>query len=127
MSETKAPVGYLFQMTCDCGNGKNLVVSGNFDVGADAGTMNGEVDKINAVFDRQRAKHEAPLIEERVEGAKQQLESQEADLAAFRESHPNLKTLDKQTVRKMELQIASSKVAITRGEITLAETQLKAQ
>lgn len=124
---TKAP-GYLFQITCDCGNGKNLHVSGNFPVGADSAHMNGEVDKINAVFDRQRAKHEVPLIEERIEGTKQQLESREADLELLIKQHPNLndKSPIHSNINKAKAEIAALKVSVVRGEITLAETRQKA-
>ena len=126
-NETKAPVGYLFQMTCDCGNGKTLHVSGNYALGATAADMNAEIDKINDTFDRMRAKHEVPLIEERLEGTRIELESKVGDLETFRRTHPNPKVLDQQNMRKQEHNIASLKVAIARGEITLAQTKLKAQ
>ena len=126
-NETKAPVGYLFQMTCDCGNGKTLHVSGNYAQDATAADMNAEIDKINDTFDRMRAKHEVPLIEERLEGTRLELESHQADLETFRRVHPHPKALDEQSMRKQEHKIASLKVAIARGEITLAQTKLKAQ
>lgn len=127
MSETKAPVGYLFQMTCDTGNGKHLTISGNFGIDADAATMNTEVDKINVVFDRLRAMHEAPLIAERIEGSKGQLESLIADLAQYNKKHPDTaKHRDESLVFKMEANIAAARVNIAKGEVLLAETQLKA-
>lgn len=119
-------VGYLFQFTCDIGNGKNLHVSGNFDKGASTAEMNAEVDKIDAAFDRKRAQHEAPLIEERLEGMRMQLESREADLALFLEQHPNLKGMHEANVNKMRQEIVLLNIQKTRGEITLAQTRAKA-
>lgn len=129
MSETTKPVGYLFQMTCDCGNGKQLHVSGNFPVDATTAYMNTEIDKIDAAFDRQRAKHELPLIAERIEGTRQQLESRESDLEQLIKQHPNPRDNSpvNSTIHKAKAEIAALKVAIARGEITLAETQLKVQ
>ncbi len=125
MSDTKTP-GYLFHLVCDTGNGKQLQVSTNFPSDTTIEAMNAEVDKINTVMDRLRAKHECPLIEERLEGTRQQLESQETDLELYLKKYGE-KARDAAQVNKMQQQIAALKVAIARGEITLAETRLKAQ
>lgn len=125
MSDTKTP-GYLFHLVCDTGNGKQLQVSTNFPADASIATMNAEVDKINEVMDRLRAKHEVPLIEERLEGTRQQLESQEADLELYLKKYGE-KSRDQANVNKMQQQIAALRVSIARGEITLAQTRVKAQ
>ena len=125
MSDTKAP-GFLFQMTCDIGNGKNISISGNWPVGVDIEAINADVDMFNEAFDRQRAKHEAPLIEERLEGTRQQLESMLSDKEVYLKKHHE-KARDAALMNKMDQQIAQMRVAIARGEITLAQTQLKAK
>jgi hypothetical protein len=124
MSDTKEAPGYLFQFTCDCGNGRQLTVSGNFDKGAEVPSMNAEVDKLSIVFDRLRAQHEAPLIVERLEGSRGQLESMVNDLEQYHKKHPKP---DASLVLKMEAQIAAARVNIAKGEILLAQTQLKAK
>lgn len=122
---TKTP-GYLFHLVCDTGNGKQLQVSTNFPADASVATMNSEVDKINEVMDRLRAKHEVPLIEERLEGTREQLESQSADLEQYMKKYGE-KARDQAQVNKMQQQIAALRVAIAKGEITLAQTRLKAK
>jgi hypothetical protein len=128
MSDATKPLNpsYLFQLTCDCGNGKTLVVSFNADSKSTAGDLHGEVDKINAVFDRQRAKHEAPLLEERVEGTRLEIERLETELGQYRVKHPG-KSLDQNLVSKLELQIKSAKIALARGEITYEKTLKQAE
>lgn len=127
MSE-KAPVGYLFQMTCDTGNGKHLTISGNFGVGDTVAFMNTEVDKVGLVMDRLRAQHELPLIEERIEGTRGQLESQVADLQRYDRQHPvGAKHRDEGLIDKMNANIAMLRVNIAKGEIALAQAQLKAK
>lgn len=119
--------GYLFQFTCDIGNGKSINVSGNYPVGASTEFMNEEIDKIDAAFDRKRAQHEAPLIEERVEGTRMQIESRESDLELFLKAHPNIKGAMEANVNKMRQEIVVLKIQLARGEITLAQTRAKAK
>jgi hypothetical protein len=128
MSDATKPLNpsYLFQLTCDCGNGKNLVVSFNADNKASAAELNAEVDKLNVVFDRQRAKHDAPLLEERVEGTRLEIERLETELEQYRVKHPG-RALDQNLVSKLELQIKSAKIALARGEITYEKTLKQAE
>jgi hypothetical protein len=126
-TETKAAPGYLFQMTCDFGNGKNMVVSGNWPVGVEIDTINADIDKFNKAFDRQRAIHEIPLLREKIEGTKLEIQSREEDLDLFLKTHPSPKGPIAQNVNKMKHEIVALKIALTRGEIVLAETELKVQ
>jgi len=136
MSEaTKAAPGYLFQLTCDCGNGKNIVVSFNPNFDDDLAALNARVDLVNAIFDRQRAKHEAPLLEEKIEGTKQQIEAFEAELEAYVATHAEPsragqkgpKILDQGLVDNLKLKIKHAQVALARGEITYMETLERAK
>jgi hypothetical protein len=128
MDHSKTPVGYLFQMTCDTGNGKHLTVSGNFALDADTGTMNAEIDKIGVVFDRLRAKHELPLILERIEGTQGTLQQMQDDLELYEKKHPEgAKHRDEAMINKMRANIAAINVNIAKGQIAYAEAQLKAK
>lgn len=125
--DSTTTAGYLFQFTCDIGNGKSINVSGNFDKGASTADMNAEVDKIDAAFDRKRAQHEAPLLEERTEGIRMQIESREADLELFEQQHPGAKGQFASNVNKMKQEIVMLQIQLARGQITLAQTQKRAE
>jgi hypothetical protein len=128
MDHSKTPVGYLFQMTCDTGNGKHLTISGNFALDATTDTMNAEVDKIGVVFDRLRAQHEMPLILERIEGTEGQLQQMEDDLELYMKKHPEgAKHREESMINKMQAGIAALKVNIAKGQLAYAEAQLKAK
>lgn len=127
-TETKNPPGFLFQLTCDCGNGKTIAVSGNWSADVGIEKINGDIDLINQAFDRQRAKHEAPLIEERIEGTENQMVQLMGDMEIYDKQHPpGAKHRSEEHVNKMRAQLASLKVAIARGEVTLAETRQRAK
>ena len=121
----KTTVGNLYQFTCDIGNGSSLSISGNFPLGADTATMNEVLDPIKAVYTRFRAQHEAPLIAERIEGTKGQLEQAEIDYAEYMRKHE--KARDVKLVARMEMQLADLRVNISKGEIALLEALEKAK
>lgn len=122
MTDTAKPEpGFLFHYTADLGDGTRLDISGNWPKGASKELMMEQTDTIKAVFSRLRAQHEIPLIQERIDGTKAQLEQKEADYAAYMEGRHS-KATDKAMVARLQLEITTLKIAITKGEITLAET-----
>lgn len=64
MTEVKNElIGYQYNFVCDIGNNRQVSMTGTFPKGADLVTMNSEIDKIRAVFDRQQAKSAVMAVE----------------------------------------------------------------
>jgi hypothetical protein len=119
MTDEKKDVGYLFQVSCDLGNGRNCVISGNFDKQASKDLMGHELDKINTVLERQRAAAEVPLLEtelalrnERLRGVQEEFER----LNAKQIAGEKLTSQDKMNLQNFQASITGAKADIERGQ-----------
>ena len=121
MSEKKE-VGYVFQFAANVADGMSLTINGNFPVGAAAVDMNVEVDKIRAVFQRQRAKNNVMLIKAGLEAKQAQLRNAELD---FKHQASDSK-MDKRVIERTRQMIDELKREIEMGEAELARTDAEA-
>jgi hypothetical protein len=60
---SKELVGYQYNFVCDIGNNRQISMTGTFPKGADLTSMNTEMDKLRAMFDRQQAKSAVLAVE----------------------------------------------------------------
>lgn len=122
---TEKTIGYVFSFAANLANGMALTVNGNFGVDATPAEMGLEVDKIKAVFDRQRAKEEVPMLEAQLETVSRQVEQIEYDLETYLKGHGE-KARDKQHVERVQMQLKNTKDDLAKGTLRLEETKLRA-
>ncbi len=77
----KSNIGYAWNFVGDLGNGKQFSISGNFQVGTTVEEMNAEVDKVNAVVNRQQAAASAIGVEQEIGQLELRRDSASKDLS----------------------------------------------
>ena len=79
--DKKEEIAYAWNFAADVGNGCQFQLSGNFPKGIDAVTMNAEVDKVRAVFNRQQAKAASMGASDEISQLELRLANAKEDLA----------------------------------------------
>ena len=83
----KENIGYAWNLVADLGNGKQFSISGNFHTDATAEHMGAEVDKVNAVVNRQQAKAAMIAVAQEVDQRIAQRDAAKGDLSDIDAKH----------------------------------------
>lgn len=94
--DEKEAVGYAYNFQVDLGNGTAFSITGNFAKGAEAKDMNGELDKLRSVTNRQQAKSAVIAIEQEIMKMNARLESSMKDLEAVDKRQADKKHVSEQ-------------------------------
>lgn len=125
--------GYIFNLTADLGNGRNLTVTGNFPVDVTTAQINEELDKFTTAINRKQSQASVPGIEKKVIQLKDILattEKQLADLGARHQEkfpHGRLPEAEQQNVFNTETEIRAKKDMIRYEEMLLERTRKEAE
>lgn len=120
---TEKTPAHVYSFVTDTGNGQQLSINGTWGPEVPVNQMHRDVDKLKAVGDRLRAMHELPLLMDRINGMKGQLEVQELDFAEHMRKHE--KARDIKMTARLELGLANLRVEISKGEIAYLEAAKK--
>ena len=125
MTTPEKTVGYVFSFAANLANGMALTINGNFSVGASHADMNAEVDKVKAVFDRQRAIEEVPMLEAQLDQVERQIEGINLDMAGYAKTHTG-KSIDQVHVQRVKAQLENTTADLAKGKLRLEQTRLRA-
>jgi hypothetical protein len=125
MTTAEKSVGYVFSFAANLANGMALTINGNFPIGASHSEMNVEVDKIKAVFDRQRAIEEVPMLEAQLDQVERQIEGIQLDMAGYAKTHTG-KSVDQNHVQRVRAQLENTEADLAKGKLRLDQTKLRA-
>lgn len=108
----KEDIGYAWNFVADLGNGKQFSINGNFANTASIDEMNGEVDKVNAIVNRQQAKAASVSVEQELDQFKQRLAFAKEDFVALDEKNKDKPRISGQEQQQRE----AAKVHISKLE-----------
>lgn len=117
-----------YQLTATMANGKTFNVSGYLFSGESVESINGRVDLLHEVMDRQRVRAEIPELEIVRENKITHLSQQEKVLAGLLEQKANgekLTSSQKQLIENMSVSITALKSDIDKGTQLIAEAKRK--
>ncbi len=126
------PLGYAVVLAAELGDKTSLSMQFNFELGASAETMNKELDKLTAVFERQKARAEVPRLEQYLKAQKLILTNIEDDLRRGQEKQAGLEQRGPQykqlgdALNQQKIQLEDVRKKIAAGDEELAELRKKA-
>jgi len=129
----KEKIGYVYNLSVDLGSGRALTFSGNFETGASAAEMNGEIDKLLSVGARQQAKAMIPQIKDQIEVAERTIGAFEQDMLRLAEEGGNRgkvmgqEDLEKHNKLQAQRTLDQHKAALESHKRHLAEAEAEAQ
>lgn len=125
-------LGYAVVLAAELGDKTSLSMQFNFEVGASAEAMNKELDKLTAVFERQKARAEVPRLEQYLKAQKLILTNIEDDLRRGQEKQATLEQRGPQykqlgdALNQQKIQLEDVRKKIAAGDEELAELRKKA-
>lgn len=126
------PLGYAVVLAAELGDKTSLSMQFNFELGASAETMNKELDKLTAVFERQKARAEVPRLEQYLKAQKLILTNIEDDLRRGQDKQAGLEPRGPQykqlgdALNQQKIQLEDVRKKIAAGDEELAELRKKA-
>ena len=118
----------VWSMAANIADGMSLTIGGNFRDSDTPGMRNAIVDETRALFERQRARNEVPMLEAQLEEVQRRIKSAYFDLAQFnkaREGKP-VKRDEAAHAERVVKSIEEMEQDYERGTIRLEETRKKA-
>lgn len=116
--------GYIYEISAELGNTRNISLRGNFPMGADLGHINDELDKIIKAITRQQAKTCLPNERAKLRQMERQLASMVKNSEINEAKYKNHKTLPGTALLEKENEITrinEQRVLIKEHEQTIED------